>query len=131
MGINLDSNPAPIYNPKVDNTELSVDTDGIHTTAFKGKIVQATSDLKKSASALGGESAVQGRSLPEHQKTDELQETAPAEDVLVANPVPKSGLFGGLKIGAGKPSGATKGSMGNGACVPEQSLKRHMELPEN
>ncbi|MDR1906760.1 MAG: hypothetical protein LBQ03_00875 [Puniceicoccales bacterium] len=78
------------------------------------KITAASPDTKKDS--MANASNVQQHSL------DKTQETAKTENVQATQQASESGMFGGLRIGAGKPSAAMKDTLGNGSNVSSNSL---------
>jgi hypothetical protein len=120
MGINS------INSSNIDNINSDISIGEVKEDSTFGKISAGSSGLERPS--LDVKDNVKGSDIKEYSLA-EASETATTEDVqntVEIKKTPSGGMLGGFKIGAGKPSGTMKNSIGNGGNVKERSLENHI-----
>ncbi|MDR0740646.1 MAG: hypothetical protein LBF34_02970 [Puniceicoccales bacterium] len=115
-----------INSSNIDSVNSNISTGEIKEDSAFGKISAGSSGFEKPS--LDVKDNVKGSDIKEHSLA-EASETVTTEDVqntVEIKKTPSGGMLGGFKIGAGKPSGTMKNSIGNGGNVENRSLENHI-----
>jgi hypothetical protein len=115
-----------VNNSSASNINSNTNIDKVEENSVFGKISDGSSsfgkpdlDVKNNVKE-GGITGHSTAEVPGTVKTEDAQNTAEVKKTS------SGGMFGGFKLGAGKPSGAMKGAISDGGNIKDRSLENRI-----